>query len=197
MRDGDRTGASQLNPIGVAWTSHTVLRGLEAQASQHSPNETGGVVMGYWVSESVRDGMQVVVTDWIGPGPNAKHRPESFIPDHEYQEEQIARRYAASGRLMTYLGDWHTHPAAPGVMSERDRATMRRIARHGAARVTHPLMIILGHAESWVPRIWVGQHAGRTWGLRAPPAPLRIQLFDTPPPVKAEGGALMPDAPSA
>lgn len=42
------------------------------------PWETGGMLMGY-----VADNGDYVVTQLIGPGPNAKHSRYRFLPDNE------------------------------------------------------------------------------------------------------------------
>ena len=88
------------------------------EARRCLPNETGGAFMGYW-----SDPNTVVITDVIGPGPNAKHTRYSFHPDVEYHAAEIDRIYSQSGRINTYLGDWHTHR---GVRPTQAKQTARR-----------------------------------------------------------------------
>jgi integrative and conjugative element protein (TIGR02256 family) len=78
---------------------------MMGEAAARYPLETGGVFMGYWA-----DDRTAVVTQAIGPGPNAYHHRHRFAPDQEWQTTEIAEYYRASGRRETYLGDWHTHP---------------------------------------------------------------------------------------
>src|SRR3989442_1461190 len=92
--------------LGLAWIAKTVLQTMVVEARRRAPNETGGVLLGYWADA----GRQVVITDAVGPGPQAAHRRTSFEPDHEFQEAEIRRLYRGSGRRLAYLGDWHTHP---------------------------------------------------------------------------------------
>lgn len=99
----------------------------------------------------------IVVTHAIGPGPLAKHREKSFVPDHDFQETEIARIYRESGRHSTYLGDWHSHPGGSDRLSWRDRATLRRISRAPAARVQQPVMVIIAERET----LRIGAHQGR------------------------------------
>src|SRR6266849_1420647 len=122
-----------------AWVHRSVLRQLHDEAQRAFPNETGGVLMGYWID----DASQVVITDVVGPGPRAIHYTKSFVPDHDFQEERIARIYEESDRIWTYLGDWHTHPHGSSSLSRRDRQTLRAIAMHSEARCPLPLMAIL------------------------------------------------------
>lgn len=106
------------------------------------------MLLGYWA------GVEVVVTDVVGPGPCAVHKPASFSPDHDWQLERLAETYTASGRVVTYLGDWHTHPGGAPAPSARDRRTMRRIRRSGRARQRRPLMVIVGPTPSSTPKVW-------------------------------------------
>src|SRR2546425_707963 len=92
--------------IGTAWLSEATYEKMLAEAERTLPNETGGVLIGYWAVPF----REVVLTAVVGPGPQALHDTDIFIPDPEYQEAEIARCYEESGRLHTYLGDWHTHP---------------------------------------------------------------------------------------
>ena len=81
----------------------TVKQACNDEASEMFPLETGGTYMGWWSYACT-----AVITTEIGPGPNASHGRHHFQPDQEWQLEQIARHYVASGRRETYLGDWHS-----------------------------------------------------------------------------------------
>src|SRR4051812_41398728 len=71
-----------------------------AEAASRFPLETGGVFLGHQTATS-----RALVTDMIGPGPNAVHSTRGLTVDHEWQNEQIAARYAASGQTLSYLGE--------------------------------------------------------------------------------------------
>ena len=132
------------------------------EALRAVPNETGGVLMGYWAAPYT----EVVITDAIGPGRNAVHYEKSFIPDSEYQESEIARVYRESDRVSTYLGDWHTHPFGSSYLSYRDKRTLRRIAKHQDARCPIPVMAIAsGHDDDWLLRIWRYEEPAGLLGL--------------------------------
>ena len=127
----------------IAWLSKGTLSQMIVEADRAYSEETGGVLLGYWPVPF----SELVVTGAIGPGPRAVHCKDSFLPDHEYQENQIARGYHASGRLHTYLGDWHTHP---------NSTALRTIATETAARSPVPIMAILAGTSPWTLRIWRG-----------------------------------------
>jgi integrative and conjugative element protein (TIGR02256 family) len=128
-----------------------------ADAQCSAPLETGGLLMGYW--DTAAD--TAVVTAIVGPGPKAKQSRTSLIPDHTYQEQEIARIYAESGRVTTYLGDWHSHPNGAPRPSRIDRRTLRRIVRSESARLKCSLMMIVSGGPLWVLTGWAAFKTSR------------------------------------
>ncbi len=103
--------------------------------------------MGYRARDSGE--VVVVVEEAIGPGPAAEHERRSFLPDADWQRAEVARLYHASGRMCTYLGDWHTHPEGGRLRpSSLDRRAARTIARAPSARAPLPLMLIVAPGAS-------------------------------------------------
>jgi integrative and conjugative element protein (TIGR02256 family) len=135
---------------GTAWIPDHILQLLFAEADRFAPKETGGILLGYW-SDSPRE---PVITQHIDAGPGALHAPGRFRPDHEYQEAEISRRYAASNRTLSYLGDWHSHPRGSTSLSVTDVSTLRRIALSRQARAQQPLMLIIAEGPRWLPTAW-------------------------------------------
>ncbi len=136
----------------TAWVHQRVSERLVNEAERVFPFETGGVLMGYWAKEYT----EVVITHAIGPGADAQHSPNGFVPDYTFQETEIERVYCESDRLSTYLGDWHTHPLASCHPSFKDKRTLHRIAMFSDARCPVPLMLILGGGKDrdWFLQIW-------------------------------------------
>ncbi len=134
----------------TAWIAEEVWQAMLAEVERAFPNETGGVLMGYWTVS----GTDVVVTHMVGPGPLAMHRRTSFVPDADYHEQEIARLYNAANRQSTYLGDWHSHPNAAAYLSPQDKRTLRRIAEHPDARAPRPVMAIMAGATPWRVGMW-------------------------------------------
>lgn len=137
--------------IGKAWVPTTVTHVMREEAMRTFPLESGGVLLGYWADEF----QEVVITHATGPGSNAVHRRHSFVPDHEFQEAEVARIYQESGRISGYLGDWHSHPLGDVNLSRRDRRTLRRIAGHEEARAPVPVMaVVAGSEHTWLLAVW-------------------------------------------
>lgn len=131
----------------IAWISNVTAEAIKADAKRAHPRETGGVLLGYWAGNQ-----RVVVTDAIGAGPQALHDTVRLLPDSTYHQREVKRRYEESGRRITYLGDWHTHPVGGLSPSWLDRRTLSRIQRDSRARAPDPLMIITSGAEEM--KVW-------------------------------------------
>ena len=146
----------------MAWLSDSAFSFMVSEAKATAPLETGGVLLGYWVTRH-----EVVITRCIGPGPNAVHRRSSYRPDYDYQEAEIERVFRETEGAHVYLGDWHTHPGAKTAhLSWKDRATIRRIAESPDAQAPTPLMLVLcGDDVDWAPYAWIGrlQVTWRVW----------------------------------
>jgi integrative and conjugative element protein (TIGR02256 family) len=109
---------------------------LIADAAEHAPVETGGVLLGQ------RDDHSVSVTHLILGGPGAKRLPERFEPDSEWQRREIERIYAAENGNLEYLGDWHSHPRG-GALSRLDHQTARAISGFSPARCPSPVFLVV------------------------------------------------------
>ena len=136
----------------IAWLLAEVGDSLVEDANARTPLETGGILMGYW---GAPDGTPVILHA-TGPGRRSGHSTHFYRPDHKHDKKEIARLYEKSGRRLSYLGDWHTHPAAIPYLSARDKSTLRRIARCRPARVKCPIMLILSKDKTWTPAVWQG-----------------------------------------
>lgn len=146
-----------MRALTTVWLGHPILRALGQEAEAKIPNETGGILMGYWSEDSDT----VVVTDWIGPGPRAEHTPDRFAPDYDFQDAEVARIYSETHGAVTYLGDWHSHPSTSPSLSRKDRKTLSDIATDPDSRAPRAIMAILGcnprtdfHDRAWSIGVW-------------------------------------------
>ena len=162
--------------LAAVWLSRSIGAQILAEAEFRAPLETGGILMGYFTIplNQFRD---LVITDLIGPGPDAAHHRLSFEPDHDWQVLRLAEIYARSGRTAKYVGDWHTHPEGQPVPSIRDKNTLELISRHQPARCPEPIMLIAGNplgSSIWKLRTY--SHERSPWRPAATPVsvPLRF-----------------------
>ena len=136
---------------------------LTLEATVRFPNETGGILMGGC------SGDRILITDVVGPGPNAVHETTWFRPDYDYHDAEVARLYRESAGTTTYLGDWHSHPGASEPhLSGKDKRVIRNIAQSAEARAPNPLMLMLfGGSVQWNAFAWVGELKAPILGWRA------------------------------
>lgn len=157
----------------MIWIEKQALAVMLYEASARHPLESGGVLFGW------RSGSDKVVVDVSGPGPKALHGRYRFLPDHDWQVEQIRLRFVRSNGAIDYLGDWHSHPDGVAATSAEDQATLRRISR----RVPEPVMLILAgkfDANTWTMGCWVGLRQRALIRSRVEVAESGVMLFDRP-----------------
>lgn len=148
----------------TAWVARAAIQVLAREADRFYPNETGGILIGYW-DESMRN---VVITIGTRSGCLARHASLLYAPDAEHDEAEIAKYYKASEGVYTYLGDWHTHPNETSYLSGKDFRTLALIAQTPGARIANPLMAVLGgKPNGWELHIWC--YEGRWRRVRALP----------------------------
>lgn len=138
----------------TVWLTIDVLQFCQREADHAVPRETGGVLMGWHRQERA----EIVIVHAVGPGPGSIHRSNRFDPDNEHHIAEIGDVYQRSGRKVTYLGDWHTHPFGSTGPSRVDRRTLAKIAEHDESRCPEPVLLILAgnRVDGWEPasHVW-------------------------------------------
>ena len=158
----------------IVWLYSPVQEFMALEAEAKAPLETGGILMGYFD----QPGNVPVILVATGPGSQAVHLRNYYRPDYEFDESQIATIYKKFSKRITYLGDWHVHPAPFAALSYRDKRTLRRIAKCKSARIDKPLMLILSHNDQWEVTIWQGMlYKSYVWTNRLSTVELDIRLF--------------------
>jgi len=109
---------------------------IEAEARTRRLVETGGPLFGF-----ISDDDEAVVARAYGPGPKAKHRPRSYVPDSQETQRLIDSHYDNDG--LSYLGEWHTHPQGQATPSGRDANFLSNLAEDAAAGTPEPVALIL------------------------------------------------------
>ncbi len=109
--------------------------------------ETGGVLLGF----EDPDGVHHWVTQAGGPGPNAVRSAVRFVRDLDHARALAAAAYEVDGSL--WIGDWHTHPGGPAMLSSIDLNSYRNVL--ASSDMDSFLAILLlpgteGWTEPWV-----------------------------------------------
>lgn len=158
----------------IIWIGNSVLASCRADADAHFPLESGGVFVGYETGDAV------VVTAMIPGGEQALRTRWAYAPDTDWQNARIAEHYERSGRLDTYLGDWHSHPGTErAYLSGDDRAVLKKIIRSPQTRLNHPLMCVLvGNKGDWRMHGWrASLRTRRFWTDGVDLAAAKVEIF--------------------
>lgn len=87
----------------VIWAPNIKAANMR-EADSTDPYETGGMHLGRHYPGLFH------VTHMVGPGPGARYYKTSFIPDRDWQYEQIDALYRQLSGSLKHLRDWNTHP---------------------------------------------------------------------------------------
>lgn len=158
----------------IIWIGNSVLASCRADADEHFPLESGGVFLGYETGDAM------VITAMIPGGEQALRTRWAYAPDTDWQNSRIAEHYEQSGRLDTYLGDWHSHPGTDrAYLSGDDRVVLRKIIRSPKTRLARPLMCVLvGTSGDWRMHGWRADlRTRRFWADRVELTAVRIENF--------------------
>lgn len=120
------------------------------------PYEVGGWLLGYWSEDET----SVVITHATPPA--SRGTPYGVRISGRGHRRRFEQAWQASGGLVTFLGDWHTHPGGPPSPSERDQAAAQQLARSSLYGTPEPLVVIVS-TPRW-PRcnreVSIGFHIG-------------------------------------
>lgn len=126
-------------------------------------NETGGILLGH-----------IDTNAWVrhagGPGPAAVHRPTFFLRDRHHAQRLAAEAFARD--QSTWIGEWHTHPAAGAIPSTRDLNTYLSFLADPQLRFEAFIaLIVVARDNTWCrPEA----HAWICYDHAVEPAPLTI-----------------------
>lgn len=122
----------------VLWFSEDLLQSILTETLAFSPNETGGMLLGYV------NGAHRVVTALIDAGPEAEHSRSRMLPDNAYQQAKLLSHFEETGGRESFLGEWHSHPISAPLMSWTDRRTLSRVSTSSRHLPAIPIMMIVG-----------------------------------------------------
>lgn len=111
-----------------------VLDALHQSALESYPNETGGFLVGNYISND-----HAHVTCLVQPV-KKKCKPCSFERSTEGMKTVWDNLFEQG---LIYLGEWHTHPNGSCDYSITDLETMRSIASSADVQIIKPLLIII------------------------------------------------------
>jgi len=93
-----------------------VLRQLRQLRQQGFPNETGGVLLGYY-DFNIK---AVIVVMGLPAPPDSKASPTFFERGIEGLAEAVKEASARTAGMVRYIGEWHSHPPGHSASPSRD-----------------------------------------------------------------------------
>lgn len=120
----------ELIPLNTAdWVvrlSHKVYSLIQAQVAAALPNETGGLLVGF-----IHYKRRIIyVTRALPPPPDSAGFPYAFKLGVQDVPEQLQEIYQRTGGVISYVGEWHSHPNGANQLSATDLAAVKQIAAH-------------------------------------------------------------------
>lgn len=114
----------------------SVLSEIRDFCAEAGGKETGGRLVGHYPGNGT-----VTVSEVMGPVADSVQRERTFDTGTEGVEEWL-RGHEANG--LSYVGEWHSHPANSPTPSQMDRDVMEKIANDEDYANPNPLLLIMG-----------------------------------------------------
>ncbi|WP_175906855.1 Mov34/MPN/PAD-1 family protein [Burkholderia sp. BCC1640] len=133
----------RLGEWDVIW-DEGLQKKLRALREDGLPDETGGVVLGY--VDQKRKAIHVV--DVLPAPSDSEASRTGFTRGAEGMKEAIERASALTANIVSYLGEWHSHPRhSSAVPSVADAALLAYLAETLAMDGVPALMVIVGETD--------------------------------------------------
>ncbi|WP_287880652.1 ThiF family adenylyltransferase [Aquitalea sp.] len=119
-----------------------ILAKMRQWRQEQLPNETGGILVGYHDFNH----NHLFVVDALPAPPDSKATHTSFERGNVGLKEKLTTYYHCSQGQVSYLGEWHTHPA-DSAPSSQDQETLVGLSKTLAPDGVPSVMIIVGAEE--------------------------------------------------
>lgn len=114
------------------------------------PNETGGILLGQIDTKR----HIIYVTEALGPPADSEKRPYRFKKGTRGVSEEIEKVVEETGSLITYIGEWHTHPMGGTSLSPTDSETVAKL-RSELDKVKWPTHVMIVTPTEFAPHIFI------------------------------------------
>jgi hypothetical protein len=127
----------------------TAARKMSELMRRHSPSETGGILVGRLAATR----KTIYVTRLVPAPPDSKGTPWVFKRGTKQLPEALALVERRTGGLLTYVGEWHTHPAGGSDLSDTDKTAVIGL-RSILDRVGLPTLVTIVTPEEIRPHLF-------------------------------------------
>lgn len=118
-----------------------LLAKLYSLGKKHSPNEYGGIMVGYYSEDKKSAYFEKTILP-------KKYKSSKYIFERgsEGLKEELTKLYEQTPQLI-YIGEWHTHPDSPPIPSETDLNAITEIVNDENVLITNPILLIISLFE--------------------------------------------------
>lgn len=127
----------------------TAAKEMSELMRRHSPSETGGIPVGRLAATR----KTIYVTRLVPAPPDSRGTPWAFTRGTEKLPEALARVECRTGGLLTYVGEWHTHPAGGSDLGDTDKTAVISL-RSILDRVGQPTLVTIVMPEEIWPHLF-------------------------------------------
>jgi integrative and conjugative element protein (TIGR02256 family) len=156
--DGDsNAGTTKIEPTVVlaanaGWTiriAAIAARNMSELMRQHAPGETGGILVGR-ISAPRKT---IYVTRLVSAPSDSRGTPWSFTRGTAELPEALDLVQRRTGNLLTYVGEWHTHPMGGSDLSATDKSAVASL-RAILDRAGHPTLVTIVTPDEFRPHLF-------------------------------------------
>ena len=116
--------------------------------------EAGGVLLGLWRGDaSLAAVTHAELTGCTVPSKKDRRSRYGFVRQGNHHLQQVQRAWEHSQGILTYMGEWHTHPERHPQPSAEDVRQWRRNLNSKQG-----VLIIVGMQSNWIA-YWDGENA--------------------------------------
>lgn len=126
------------------FVSDSVIKGMFKLRNHRLPNETGGVLVGFFNSQH----RVIYIVDMIGGISDSIEYPNAFIRGHKDLAKRISSIQSLTAGNLTYVGEWHSHPNNTKCWpSSDDHQVISWIDEHMSVEGLPSVMLIAGECN--------------------------------------------------
>lgn len=115
-----------------------IIEQLKDEFFNAGRNETGGVFLGICNYKTKTIHITLSITAPI----DSKASSTQFIRGYDGLAEQISKMESKSGGQIGYIGEWHTHPDGPSILSQQDMISVKK-HKEECGKLQPPLPVFL------------------------------------------------------
>ncbi len=157
------------------------LKMLE-MAQSHSPNEVGTSLVGCYSD----NGFEASVLDLAPLSPDSKGSRTSFYRGTVGLQKFFTKLQETFSCKRHYVGEWHSHPDATPLPSQRDDRQQLAIAKDANTNCPECILVLIGHTLSNVDEIGVFVYSRKRGRIPLAPAHQSEDTADSLPSVSPQ-----------